>query len=83
MLSVRHTEVKTANLNSRINFYFVTCFYCLDNICMLDMKYMFFDKKYMFFDKKFFPNELLGYLQVFQDFSYDLLVGFVDCCHVY
>lgn len=35
------------------------------------------------FDKKFFPNELLGYLQVFQDFSYDSPVGFVDGCHVY
>lgn len=41
------------------------------------------DMKYMFFDKKFFPNELLGYLQVFQDFSYDSPVGFVDGCHVY
>ena len=63
-------------MNSRINFYFVTCFYYLDNICMPHMKYM-------LFDKKFFPNELLGYLQVFQDFSYDSLVGFVDGCHVY
>ena len=25
--------VKTANLNSRINFYFVTCFYSLYDIC--------------------------------------------------
>ena len=30
-----------------------------------------------------FPNKLLGYLQVFQDFSYDSPVGFVDGCHVY
>jgi|GEM_PF-1911592 len=30
--------VKTANRNSIINFYFVTCFYSLDNICMVDRK---------------------------------------------
>jgi len=38
----------TANLNSRINFYFVTCFYCFDNICISrhqGMKDMIFDKK--------------------------------------
>ena len=42
---------------------------------MLDMKYM--------LTRSFFSNELLGYLQVFQDFSYDLIIGFVDGCHVY
>ena len=34
----QQNTVKTANLNSRINFYFVTCFYSLYDICMVDKK---------------------------------------------
>ena len=41
----QQNTVKTANQNSRINFYFVTCFYSKYDICMADMKYIFFDKK--------------------------------------
>ena len=36
---------KTAKRNSRINFYFVICFYSLYDICMADGKTCFFDKK--------------------------------------
>ena len=32
----QQNTVKTANQNSRINFYFVTCFYSLYDICMAD-----------------------------------------------
>ena len=32
----QQNTVKTANLNSRINFYFVTSFYSLYDICMVD-----------------------------------------------
>ena len=48
MLFAQQNTVKTANLNSRINFYFVTSFYCFDNICISrhqGMKDMIFDKK--------------------------------------
>ena len=34
LFAQQNTE-KTANLNSRINFYFVTCFYSLYDICMM------------------------------------------------
>ena len=40
MLFVQQNTVKTANQNSRINFYFVTDFYSLYDICMVDMKDM-------------------------------------------
>ena len=36
----QQNTVKTANQNSRINFYFVTDFYSLHDICMVDMKDM-------------------------------------------
>ena len=45
VLFVRQNTVKTAIRNSKINFYFVTCFYSLDDICILDMKTYFLDKK--------------------------------------
>ena len=35
-LFVQQNTEKTANRNSRINFYFVTCFYSLYNICIVD-----------------------------------------------
>ncbi len=35
VLFVRQNTVKTAIRNSKINFYFVTCFYSLDDICMM------------------------------------------------
>ena len=35
---VQQNTVKIANLNSIINFYFVTCFYSLYDMCMVDMK---------------------------------------------
>ena len=37
LFAQQNTE-KTANMNSRINFYFVTSFYCLDNICIVGRK---------------------------------------------
>ena len=37
LFAQQNTE-KTAKGNSRINFYFVTCFYRLDNICIVDNK---------------------------------------------
>jgi len=37
MLFAQQNTVKTANLNSIINFYFVTDFYSLYDICMADM----------------------------------------------
>jgi hypothetical protein len=37
VLSAQQNTVKTANQNSIINFYFVTYFYYLDNICMVEM----------------------------------------------
>ena len=52
VLLVRKNTVKTAIRNSRINFYFVTCFYSLDDICMVDRRTCFFrqeDMKNMFF----------------------------------
>ena len=45
VLLVRKNTVKTAIRISRINFYFVTCFYSLDDICISDMKTCFLDKK--------------------------------------
>ena len=36
VLFAQQNTVKTANLNSRINFYFVTSFYSLYDICMVD-----------------------------------------------
>ena len=44
VLFSQQNTVKTANRNSRINFYFVTCFYSLDNICMVDRK-IYFQRK--------------------------------------
>ena len=38
VLFAQQNTVKTANLNSIINFYFVTCFYSLYDICMVDKK---------------------------------------------
>ena len=38
VLFAQQNTVKTANRNSKINFYFVTCFYSLDNIYMVDKK---------------------------------------------
>ena len=38
VLFAQQNIVKTANQNSRINFYFVTCFYSLYDICMVDKK---------------------------------------------
>ena len=38
LLFAQQNTVKTANQNSRINFYFVTCFYSLYDICMVDKK---------------------------------------------
>ena len=37
LFAQQNTE-KTANLNSRINFYFVTDLYRLNNICIVDNK---------------------------------------------
>ena len=31
----QQNTIKTANLNSRMKFYFVTCFYSLYDICMM------------------------------------------------
>ena len=45
VLFVRKNTVKTAIRISRINFYFVTSFYSLDDICISDMKTCFLDKK--------------------------------------
>ena len=47
-LFAQQNTIKTAFRFSRINFYFVTCFYYFDNICISrhqGMKDMFFDKK--------------------------------------
>ena len=54
VLFAQQNTVKTANLNSRINFYFVTSFYSLYDICMADKKTFFRqeDMKNMFLDKK-------------------------------
>ena len=41
----QQNTVKTANRDSIINFYFVTGFYSLYDICMADGKICFFDKK--------------------------------------
>ena len=38
VLFAQQNTVKTANRNSKINFYFVTVFYSLYDICMVDMK---------------------------------------------
>ena len=40
-LFAQQNTVKTANQISRINFYFVTGFYSLYNICMADGAYFF------------------------------------------
>ena len=40
-LFAQHNTIKTAIQNSRINFYFVTIFYSLDNICLVDKKTFF------------------------------------------
>ena len=56
VLFAQQNTVKTANLNSRINFYFVTCFYYFDNICISrhqGMKDMIFDKKTFLMTSKF------------------------------
>ena len=37
-LFAQQNTVKTANLNSRMNFYFVTSFYRFDNICIVGRK---------------------------------------------
>ena len=37
-LFAQQNTVKTAKQNSRINFYFVTSFYRLDNICIMGRK---------------------------------------------
>ena len=44
LFAQQNTE-KTANMNSRINFYFVTSFYRLDNICIVGRKTCFLSKK--------------------------------------
>ena len=52
VLFVRKNTVKTVIRISRINFYFVTCFYSLDDICMFGHEDMFFrqeNMKNMFF----------------------------------
>ena len=36
VLFAQQNTVKTANRNSRINFYFVTAFYRIDDICIAD-----------------------------------------------
>ena len=43
VLFAQQNIVKTANQNSRINFYFVTCFYSLYDICMVDMKDIYYE----------------------------------------
>ena len=52
--------VKTANRNSRINFYFVTAFYSLYDICMADKKTFFRqeDMKTCFLGKKAYAESL-------------------------
>ena len=45
VLFAQQNTVKTAIRNSRINFYFVTDFYSLDDICISDMNTYFLDKK--------------------------------------
>ena len=45
VLFLRQNAVKTVIRNSIINFYFVTDFYSLDDICISDMKTYFLDKK--------------------------------------
>ena len=54
MLFAQQNTVKTANRNSRIDFYFVTAFYSLYDIFMADKKTFFRqeDMKNMFLDKK-------------------------------
>ena len=54
VLFAQQNTVKTAIRNSRINFYFVTAFYFLYDICMADKKTFFRqeDMKNMFLDKK-------------------------------
>ena len=52
VLFVRKNTVKKVIRNSRINFYFVTDFYSLDDICMFEHEDIFFrqeDMKNMFF----------------------------------
>ena len=41
----RQKTVNTANRNSKTDFYFVTGFYSLYDICMADGKTCFFDRK--------------------------------------
>ena len=43
---------KNTNQDSRINFYFVTGFYSLNNICMVDMKTDFYTRRQENMDKK-------------------------------
>ena len=45
VLFAQQNTVKTANQNSKTDFYFVTCFYSLYDICMAYGKTCFFDKK--------------------------------------
>ena len=45
VLFAQQNTIKTAFRFSIIDFYFVTAFYSLYDICMTDMKNMFFDKK--------------------------------------
>ena len=52
MLFALQNTVKTANQDSRINFYFVTGFYSLNNICMVDMKTDFYTRRQENMDKK-------------------------------
>ena len=42
VLFAQQNTVKTANRNSKINFYFVTSFYSLCDICIADTKTCFF-----------------------------------------
>ena len=52
MQFAQQNTVKTANQDSIINFYFVTGFYHLNNICMVDIRTCFKARRLVYLDKK-------------------------------
>ena len=52
MLFAQQNTVKTANQDSIINFYFVTGFYYLNNICMVDIRTCFKARRLVYLGKK-------------------------------
>ena len=51
MQFAQQNTVKTANQDSIINFYFVTGFYYLNNICMVDIRTYFKARRLVYLDK--------------------------------